>query len=162
MKTTTAIILMFLASLQMSAQTIKDVVKSMPDSITPMLTRNNILNFIDYLEAGEKAIEKNRLGGQSQMTHLTDTRTTISTSASSSIDIKLIKNPETAIGIITTVRNANGTTLSSVVRYYTTDWKLTRTIIPEDFTSYSWTDDGEELIPAHYDPLKLDNVKFEK
>ena len=152
---------MFLASLQMSAQTMKDVLKSMPDSITPLLTKNNLLNFIDYLEAGEKAIEKNRLGGQSQMTHLTDTRTTISMTGSSTIDIKLIKNPETAIGIITTVRDANGTTLSSIVRYYTTDWKLSKTIIPDDFTAYSWKDDSEELISTHYDPLKLDNSKFE-
>lgn len=149
-------------SLSLSAQTMKEIISNMPDSITPLLTKNTRLNFIDYIEANQKAVEKNRLGGESEMTLLNETRCVIKMSGSSTLDIKLLKSPEPSIGIITSVNTKENSTITSIIKYYSLDWKLLKTIIPEDFKGCSWKNDSEEIETVTYDPLKLDNIKFEK
>lgn len=160
MKKIVSLIILFSAMMQLSAQTMKDIIANMPDSITPLLTKNNRLNLIDYVEAGQKAVEKNRLAGESEMTHLTASRCIIKMTNSSTFDFKLLQSPEPAIGIITTLQSDK--TLTSIIRYYSLDWKLTKTVTPTEFTEYKWNDDNDELEATKHDPLNLDNNKFEK
>lgn len=158
MKRLLSIILLGLLTLQMSAQvSIKEVLKSMPNSITPLLEKNTKLNFIDYIDAGQKAVEKNRLGGKSELMKLTDTRALIQMTEVSTMDIKLLSTPEPAIGIITTVRS-DSTTFASVIKYYSPDWQLTKTVYPEAFSKVEWNDEGEDLITTKHNPLE---IKFE-
>lgn len=160
MKKIVSLIILFSAMMPLSAQTMKDIISNMPDSITPLLTKNNRLNLIDYIEAGQKAVEKNRLAGESEMTHLTANRCVIKMTNSSTFDFKLLQSPEPSIGIITTLQSDK--TLTSTIRYYSLDWKLTKTVIPTDFTEYKWKDDSEDFETTKHDPLNLDNTKFEK
>lgn len=44
----------------------------MPDSLTPYLTANNRLDMIDFMDAHMKAIVKNELGSDTEMTFLSD------------------------------------------------------------------------------------------
>lgn len=142
----------------MSAQNMKDIIRNMPDSITPLLTRNNRLDFIDYLDAGQKAQEKNRLGGMSEMTKLTTTRALIRISQSSVMDFKLLNaDSEPRLGIITTVQS-DSATYTSIIRYYNLDWQLIQTIIPEKFEKCEWNDETDEMKKTEYNPLAL---KFE-
>ena len=54
------------------AQNMKDIVRTMPDSIIPLLSLNNRLDFVDYIDSKMKAEVTNQLGGKSEMTTLTD------------------------------------------------------------------------------------------
>lgn len=162
MKTIISFIALALISIQLNAQTMKDIISSMPDSITPLLTKNSRLNLIDYLEAGQKAVEKNRLGGETVMAHLSETRCLIQMTSSSDMDFKLIKSPEPSIGVILSVHNSENTAISSIIKYYSLDWKLLKTVKSDGFTAYKWNDDNNELSATVYDPLNLKSEKFEK
>lgn len=50
--------------------TIGDLLKQMPDSLMPLLTKNNRLDMLDFLDAKMKAEVNNRLGGTSEMTYV--------------------------------------------------------------------------------------------
>lgn len=140
------------------AQSMKEIITNMPDSITPLLTKNNRLDFIDYLAANQKAEEKNAFGAKSEMTKLTETRSTIRVTDSSTMDFKILKNPETMVGIITTVQS-DKKIFTSIIKYYSLpDWKLLKTTVPKGFTRFEWNDDNEELNITTYTPLEL---KFE-
>ena len=54
------------------AQTIRDVFRTMPDSIMPYLTKNAKLDMMDFMDAKMKAAVNNELGGESQMLFLSD------------------------------------------------------------------------------------------
>ena len=58
--------------------TIRDVFKSMPDSLMPYLSNNNRLDFIDFMDSNMKAEVKNQFGGNSIMTALTEDSLSIS------------------------------------------------------------------------------------
>ena len=59
---------------QASAQSIqiRDAFRAMPDSLMPYLSKNNRLDFIDFLDSNMKAEVKNALGGTSEMLSLGD------------------------------------------------------------------------------------------
>ena len=66
-----ALFLCIALSLSVSASdgiTLRDAFRQMPDSLMPMLTQNNRLDCLDFLDAGMKAEVRNRLGGTSVMT----------------------------------------------------------------------------------------------
>lgn len=161
MKKIIPLLIILMTTVQMSAQTMKDIITTMPDSITPLLTTNNKLDFIDYIGAGQKAVEKNKLGRDTEMTKLTDTHAFIQMSSQTSMDIKLLKKDTPQIGIITTVQS-DSTTFASIIKYYTLDWKLLNTVLPTDFVKYEWNDDDEELKATKYEPLTIKSDKFEK
>lgn len=147
-------ILFLLQAIGSSAQDMKEIIRTMPDSIAPLLTKNNRLDFIDYIEAGQRAAEKNKLTGESEMLKLNATRALIQMTAASTLDIKLISSPEPQIGIITTAKSDKA--YASIVKYYSTDWKLLKTIMPDDFVKKEWNDDNEEITETRYEPLKLE------
>lgn len=147
-------ILFLLQAIASSAQDMKEIIRTMPDSIAPLLTKNNRLDFIDYIEAGQRAAEKNKLTGESEMLKLNATRALIQMTAASTLDIKLISSPEPQIGIITTAKSDKA--YASIVKYYSTDWKLLKTIMPDDFVKKEWNDDNEEITETKYEPLKLE------
>ncbi len=51
-------------------QNMKELFMTMPDSIIPLLTKNNRLDMVDFLEAKMKSVVKNKLDGESEMTAL--------------------------------------------------------------------------------------------
>ena len=70
--------------------TIKTVFMEMPDSILPYLSRNNCLDFVDFVASGMKAQVDNELGGKSVMTALTDDSLSIQLNAVSKVDMLLL------------------------------------------------------------------------
>ena len=86
------LILLFsiLLSLSANAQNINSVFVSMPDSLSPLLTKVNRQDFADFLSSGMKAVVKNRFGGQSEMLKLTDDYLKLKTTEASSEEMKLL------------------------------------------------------------------------
>lgn len=108
----------------------REVFKQMPDSLLPYLSENNRLDFIDFIDSKMKAEVKNRLGGTSEMTVLTDSTLSIRMSEALQIDMLLLRTVETAdagsseiICLIETF-GADSLSLESMVRFFTPSWQL--------------------------------------
>lgn len=81
---------------------------AMPDSVIPLLTKNNRLDFIDFLDSKMEAVVTNRLDGKSQMNVLTDDYLHISYTRTCDVAMKLLSVADTVdvLCMVTTVKAA--------------------------------------------------------
>ena len=110
------------------AQNMRELVRTMPDSILPLLTRNDRLDFIDYLDSNMKAEVTNKMGGKSEMTKITDDYAHINISPNSEIAFKLL--PCDKDSIICMIHTYTSTASESRLKFYTLKWERLTT---EDF-----------------------------
>ena len=94
----------------------------MPDSVLPLLTRNNRLDFMDFISSDMKAEETNRLKGSSEMTRLTEDYCFIRLSALSTAEMKLLPL-EDGGKVICMVLSRRASVWDSQVCFFTTEWK---------------------------------------
>lgn len=116
-------ILLFLAiamTVTLSAQQVKmrDVFAQAPDSIFPLLTKNNKLDCIDFIENKMRARVKNRFDSYSELTVLTDNYLQLQASDKSSVEMKLVND-----SLICLVRTYYGPGADSQVFFYNTAWQ---------------------------------------
>ena len=118
-----------LAFCSASAQDMKiaDVFRQMPDSLMPYLTENNRLDFIDFLDSNMKAEVRNKLGGTSEMTSLSDDSLSIRMSESSRIDMFLMTLDEpidTIKQVVVVIETfmVDSVYGQSTVKYYAPNW----------------------------------------
>jgi hypothetical protein len=106
---------------QASAQstTLRDVFKQMPDSLMPYLSKNNRLDFIDFIDSGMQAEVKNQLGGTSQMLSLGQDSLTIRMNPSLLTHMLLMDSTVVMIETFT-VDSIYG---QSRVHYYNLQWQ---------------------------------------
>src|SRR5574344_88688 len=103
-------------------QTMRTVFSSMPDSIFPVLTKNNRLDCIDFFDSHMKAVVKNRFSQESEMKALTKDYLSFQTSPSSSFEMKLLPvNDSTQIFCL--VKHAFGPACDSEVFFYNFSWE---------------------------------------
>ncbi|MBR6828139.1 MAG: DUF3256 family protein [Prevotella sp.] len=104
--------------------TVRSLFQSMPDSLLPYLSRNNRLDFIDFIDSKMKAEVVNELGGTSEMTALTDDSLSIRLNAVSKVDMLLLSTTtqERTIVLIRTLGRENDLTESDV-EYFTVQWQ---------------------------------------
>lgn len=104
--------------------TIKTVFMEMPDSILPYLSRNNCLDFVDFVASGMKAQVDNELGGKSVMTALTDDSLSIQLNAVSKVDMLLLTTmkSEQIVAVVKTVGQESNV-IESDVECFTTGWQ---------------------------------------
>ena len=69
---------------------LRDAFRQMPDSLMPSLMQNDRLDFLDFFDAGMKAEVKNRLGGTSVMTALTNDSLSLQVSPALRVDMLLL------------------------------------------------------------------------
>ena len=113
---------LLVAAIGLQAQTMDSLLRAMPDSILPLLTRNDRLDMLDYAAAKQDAELTNRLGGKSQMVTLTDTYALIRLTETSDVQLKLLLRD--GIPTICLVRTRRSQSLAdSNVTFYTTDWQ---------------------------------------
>ncbi len=109
------------ASITTSAQGMHDLVRNMPDSILPLLTHNNRLDFIDFIDSNMKAELPNRLGGKSEMTTISNDYTNIRLSKHSEVSIKLL--PHGNDSVICLVRTYSAKASDSSISFFSTTWE---------------------------------------
>ena len=106
---------------QASAQSvqIRDAFREMPDSLMPYLSKNNRLDFIDFLDSGMKAEVHNQLGGTSQMLSLGDDSLSIQMNPSLRVDMVAL---DSVVAVVETflVDSIYG---ESRVHYYSATWQ---------------------------------------
>ena len=98
---------------------IRDAFKAMPDSLMPYLSKNNRLDFIDFLDSKMKAEVKNQLGGTSEMLSLGSDSLTIRMNPSLSIDMLAI---DSVLVMVETFK-VDSVYGESRVHYYSAEWK---------------------------------------
>ena len=103
------------------AQDMKTVFVAMPDSVTPLLTKVNREDCIDFLDSNMKAVVKNRFGNGAEMKVLTDDYVLMQTSEVGMLELKLLPLADST-KVICMVKTVNVPVADSSVRFYTSDW----------------------------------------
>ncbi len=103
------------------AQDIRSLFINMPDSIMPAITRSMRMDFIDYMDSGMKAQDRNKLGGQSAMTAFSERALTVMTSASGRMDMVLFDRKGGGI-LICLINTAVTGYEDSRLAFYHGDW----------------------------------------
>ena len=117
------LLLFFVAILQVSARTpMRGWLVSMPDSVMPLLTKNDRLDFIDFYEANMEAVVTNRFDGKSRMHTLTDDFVQIEYTASTDVAMKLLPVNDTTdvLCMVTTMRASVD---DSRIAFYDASWQ---------------------------------------
>ena len=116
--------LIFLLSLQgASAQRMRDVFASMPDSVLEVMTKNNRLDCIDFIENNMEARVRNRFDGFSELNTLTEDYLNLNLTSSCLVEMKLLPVAD-SISYICVVKTYSGPVRESEVTVYTDKWKL--------------------------------------
>ena len=121
MRTLLLIVVCILGGMSVFAQDMKTVFIAMPDSITPLLTKVNKEDCVDFLDSNMKAEVKNRFDGTAEMKVLTEDYTLVQTSEIGTLEMKLLPvNDSTKV--ICLVKTVCASACDSDVRFYTSDW----------------------------------------
>lgn len=103
---------------------VKDYIKAMPEDVIPILTKNNILDCIDFIDNNVKAEITNRMQGKSEMTHLGQTMASFRLTSSTKADIKLLPKGSNDVMIYVVTTSATDSVFDSCVRVYDKNWTL--------------------------------------
>lgn len=109
-------------------RTLRELFVEMPDSLLPYLSRNNRLDFIDFIDSGMKAEVTNSLDGKSQMLSLSDDSLLIQMNEACRIAIYLMKPLlpiDSCSQIIVLVRSIGfqKDVINTEVDYFGLDWQ---------------------------------------
>ena len=107
------------------AQEAKTLFVNMPDSLSPLLTKVNRADCVDFLESKMKALVENRFGKKSEMTELGKDYIRMQMSPQTTWQMKVLVLNDTT-NIICTISTACAPACDSSIRFYTTDWIFTR------------------------------------
>ena len=115
------IVVSVLCGMSASAQDMKSVFIAMPDSITPLLTKVNKEDCVDFLESNMKAEVKNRFDGTAEMKVLTEDYTLVQTSEIGTLEMKLLPVDDST-KVICMVKTVCASACDSDIRFYASDW----------------------------------------
>ena len=116
------IVLTFFCAMPMVAQDMKSVFIAMPDSITPLLTKVNKEDCVDFLDSNMKAEVKNRFDGTAEMKVLTDDYTLVQTSEVGTLEMKLLPLND-SVKVVCMVKTVCASACDSSIHFYSSDWK---------------------------------------
>jgi len=103
------------------AEDLRSLFINMPDSMMPTLTRSDRMDFLDYMDSGMKARVKNKLGGESEMTALSDRSLTVQTSQSGKLEMVLFPYGKGA-NLICIIKTVTARFDDSRLSFYNEDW----------------------------------------
>lgn len=101
--------LLLMGAMMMTARTpIRQWFVEMPDSVMPLLTKNNRLDFIDFIDCNMEAVVTNLLDGKSCMKRLTDDYLHVEYTKVSDVEMKLLPVTDTTdvLCMVTTMKAA--------------------------------------------------------
>ena len=120
--------LLFCSQLSLQAQTdslnIREVFKLMPDSLLPYLTQNNRLDMIDFMDAKMKAAVDNQLGGESEMTYLSDDSLCIKMNESMTLELKMSRDEKEPIVFMKRTYQITERQKEILIGRYSSSWRL--------------------------------------
>ena len=134
------------ASTVASAQDMRDVFLNAPDKIFPLLTGNDRADLVDFIEAGMTAKVSNRLDGTSELHELGHDYLMLATTASSTMQMKLL--PVKGDTIICVVKTLKAEAADSRICFYDKEWNMLNAGEMFSFPSISdfFTSDADEYL----------------
>lgn len=115
-------LLVAVASVVWARVPMRQWVASMPDSVMPLLTKNNRLDFMDFIDSGMEAVVTNRLDGKSRMTMLEADFASIEYTKSSVVAMKLLPLTDTT-DVLCMVTTMVGGVKDSRMVFYDEQWE---------------------------------------
>ena len=107
---------------RVQAQDMRTLFLNAPDGIFPLLSSNDRADMVDFIEARMTAKVTNRLDGVSVLRELTADYMSLATTASSTMDIKLL--PVQGDTVICVVKTVKAEAADSRVCFYDKQWNL--------------------------------------
>ena len=104
------------------AQDVKTLFINMPDSLSPLLTKVNREDCIDFLASHMRAVVTNRFDQKSEMTELGDDYIRMQMTPQITWQMKVLALNDTT-QVICTVSTVCASACDSDIRFYSTDWK---------------------------------------
>lgn len=96
--------------------------RAMPDSILPLLTKNNRLDFVDYLENKMQAKVRNRFDETAEMTALDENYLHIQMSPVSEVEMQLLPQTDSLGPVLCLLRSYKAPARESVAEFYDDNW----------------------------------------
>ena len=129
--------MMSLCDVAMAQLKMREVFAKLPQEVLPLMTKNNRLDCIDFIENNMKASVRNVLDEYVTLDELDDIHLKLTTSESGYIEMMLL--PYDTTQIIALVRTSViGIAYDSSIEFYTTDWHKLQT---KDFFAMPELDD---------------------
>lgn len=113
-------LLVLLTASAAMAQDMPQLFVEAPDTVLPLLTRNNRADCVDFLDAKMRARVTNRLDGRSELLSISDDFLELRNSESSTVQMKLLPFGEDTI--IAVVRSVCAEACDSRLSFYYKDW----------------------------------------
>ena len=117
-----AVFFVAVVSLAWAKVPLRQWIVSMPDSVMPLLSKNNRLDFIDFIDGGMEAVVTNRLDGKSRMTMLSEDFASIEYTRSSVVTMKLLPLTDTT-DVLCMVTTMQGGVKDSRITFYDERWE---------------------------------------
>ena len=130
--------MVLLAAVSLQAQQVRDmrgVFSSAPQSLFPLLTANCRADMLDYIDAGMAAKVINKLDGVSVLERIDDDYLLLASTASSTIQMKLL--PCSGGEIVCVVNTVKAEAADSRISFYDSKWNLLDCSAYFDFPSIS-------------------------
>ena len=105
-----------------AAQKMRDVFAAMPDSLLEIMTRNNRLDCIDFIEHDMEARVRNRFDGFTVLKALTLDYLDLQLTENCRVEMKLLPVGD-SVSYVCVARTYSGPVAESVVELYTPEWE---------------------------------------
>ena len=112
--------------IHIGAQDMRALLVAMPDSILLLLTKNNRMDCVDFVDSKMKAEVKNRLGEVSELKVLTKDYLLLQMTSQSTVEMKLLSVNDSA-KVVCVVRTVCAPVCDSAVEFYDISWKRLKT-----------------------------------
>ena len=103
------------------AQGMRALFVDAPDSIFPLLTRNNRADCVDFIDANMRARVTNRLDGTSELVSISNDYLELRSSANSAVQMKLL--PFEGDSLLAVVRSVCAESCDSRIAFYRKSWE---------------------------------------
>ena len=150
-----------MVGLAVQAQTMREVFANLPDSVSGIMTKNNRLDCIDFIENDMKARVRNRFDGFSELKALTMDYLDLQLTEHCRIEMKLLPAGD-SVNYICVTRTYSGPERESRVALYTPDWKevpegewLKRPAYADFWQADNPVDDGEVVRLQHLQDMRF-------
>ena len=144
MKKIIILVCLFVFCTAVSAQLhMREVFAQLPDSVLPLMSKNNRLDCIDFIENGMEARVKNHFGDPVVLDSLTHDYLLLHTSESGYVEMRLLLKASDTLLCVN--RTYLGSVADSEVRVYDTLWRFVAVVQRPDFTQFfkPSADDGQ-------------------
>ena len=132
----------------------REVFAQLPDSVLPLMSKNNRLDCIDFIENGMEARVKNHFGDPVVLDSLADDYLLLHTGATEYVEMRLV--PTASEVLVCVNRTYFGPAADSEVRIYDTSWRFVAVVRRPDVRQFvNFSEDIGQLANEKLDTARM-------